>query len=203
MKTQVEGTSSEGLVRAIGRWSIAALTVNCVIGSGVFRLPADLAGLLGRASILAIVLSAGAVGVIMACFSEVASRFAYTGGPYVYAQESFGRFMRLHQLGLELPQELFAFLLKDSAIGNWVWRTLQGLRQQLRRDRRDALVMLASGAHVKIGWIVQMAFGTWQPVSRCLSRGIFLHRGRHAPRTEIFRQCGLNARCAIALLRSR
>jgi len=93
MKTQVEGTSSEGLVRAIGRWSIAALTVNCVIGSGVFRLPADLAGLLGRASILAIVLSAGAVGVIMACFSEVASRFAYTGGPYVYAQESFGRFM--------------------------------------------------------------------------------------------------------------
>jgi len=93
MKTQIEGTSSEGLVRAIGRWSIAALTINCVIGSGVFRLPADLAGLLGRASIVAIVLSAGAVGVIMACFSEVASRFAYSGGPYVYAQEAFGRFM--------------------------------------------------------------------------------------------------------------
>jgi len=93
MKTQVEGTSNEGLVRAIGRWSIAALTINCVIGSGVFRLPADLAGLLGRASIVAIVLSAAGVGVIMACFSEVASRFAYTGGPYVYAQEAFGRFM--------------------------------------------------------------------------------------------------------------
>jgi len=93
MKTQVEGTSSEGLVRAIGRWSIAALTINCVIGSGVFRLPADLAGLLGRASIAAILLAASAVGVIMACFSEVASRFAYTGGPYLYAREAFGRFM--------------------------------------------------------------------------------------------------------------
>ena len=93
MKTQIEGHSSEGLVRAIGRWSIAALTINCVIGSGAFRLPADLAGLLGRASIVAVVLSAGAVGVIMACFSEVASRFSYTGGPYVYAQEAFGRFM--------------------------------------------------------------------------------------------------------------
>src|SRR5215831_9789875 len=93
MKTQIEGNSSEGLVRAIGRWSIAALTINCVIGSGVFRLPADLAGLLGGASIVAIVLSAVAVGVIMACFSEVASRFSYTGGPYVYAQEAFGRFM--------------------------------------------------------------------------------------------------------------
>ena len=29
----------------------------------------------------------------MACFSEVASRFAQTGGPYLYAQEAFGRFM--------------------------------------------------------------------------------------------------------------
>src|SRR5579872_1319533 len=50
------GTSSEGLVRAIGRWSMAALIVNCIIGSGVFGLPSVLAGLLGRASVLAVVL---------------------------------------------------------------------------------------------------------------------------------------------------
>ena len=29
----------------------------------------------------------------MACFAEVASRFVHTGGPYIYAQEAFGRFM--------------------------------------------------------------------------------------------------------------
>jgi basic amino acid/polyamine antiporter, APA family len=29
----------------------------------------------------------------MGCFAEVASRFALTGGPYLYAQEAFGRFM--------------------------------------------------------------------------------------------------------------
>jgi amino acid transporter len=88
-----EHTSSEGLVRAIGRWSLAALTVNCIIGSGVFGLPSVLAGLVGRASVLTVILSAGAMGVIMACFAEVASRFAQTGGPYLYAREAFGRFM--------------------------------------------------------------------------------------------------------------
>lgn len=83
----------EGLVRAIGRWSMAALIVNCIIGSGVFGLPAVLAGLLGGSSILAVAIAALAVGVIMACCSEVASRFTQTGGPYLYAQAAFGRFM--------------------------------------------------------------------------------------------------------------
>lgn len=86
-------TSSEGLVRAIGRWSMAALIVNCIIGSGVFGLPSALAGLLGRASVLAVVLGAVAMAVIMACFAEVASRFSETGGVYLYAREAFGRFM--------------------------------------------------------------------------------------------------------------
>lgn len=92
-ESTVERTSSEGLVRAIGRWSIAALIVNCIIGSGVFGLPSILAQLLGRKSVLAVVLSAVAVAIIMACFSEVASRFSVTGGPYLYAQAAFGRFM--------------------------------------------------------------------------------------------------------------
>jgi len=85
--------SDEGLVRAIGRWSLAALVVNCIVGSGVFGLPAVLAALLGRSSVMAVVLAAAAIGVIMACFAEVSSRFTETGGPYLYAREAFGRFM--------------------------------------------------------------------------------------------------------------
>ena len=80
-------------MRAIGRWSLAALVVNCVIGSGIFGLPSLLASLIGRASVLAAVFGAAAIGIIMACFAEVASHFAHTGGPYLYAQEAFGRFM--------------------------------------------------------------------------------------------------------------
>jgi basic amino acid/polyamine antiporter, APA family len=86
-------TSGEGLVRAIGRWSLAALVLNCIIGSGVFGLPSILAGLLGRASLLAVLLAAAAMAVVMACVAEVSSRFIQTGGPYLYAREAFGRFM--------------------------------------------------------------------------------------------------------------
>ena len=80
-----------GLVRAIGRWSLVALTVNSVIGSGVFGLPGTIAGLLGRQSTIAVVLSGAAVGVIILCFAEVASQFSGAGGPYLYASTAFGR----------------------------------------------------------------------------------------------------------------
>jgi APA family basic amino acid/polyamine antiporter len=88
-----QGLMRQGLMRAIGRLGFAALTVNCIIGSGVFGLPSVLAQKAGRASILGVVLAGAAVGVVMACFAEVGSRFTETGGPYLYAREAFGRFM--------------------------------------------------------------------------------------------------------------
>jgi APA family basic amino acid/polyamine antiporter len=90
--SQVAATN-EGLIRSITRWSFAALTVNCIIGSGVFGLPSVLAEKAGKASVLAVLLAGLAMAVIMACFAEVASRFTTTGGPYLYAREAFGRFM--------------------------------------------------------------------------------------------------------------
>src|ERR1700675_1450556 len=80
-----------GLVRAIGRWSLAALAVNSIIGSGIFGLPATVAGLLGKRSVLAVLIAGAAMGVIMACFAEVASQFSEAGGPYLYARTAFGR----------------------------------------------------------------------------------------------------------------
>jgi basic amino acid/polyamine antiporter, APA family len=80
-----------GLVRAIGRWSLAALAVNSIIGSGIFGLPATVAGLLGKRSIVAVALAGAAMGIIMACFAEVASQFSEAGGPYLYARAAFGR----------------------------------------------------------------------------------------------------------------
>jgi amino acid transporter len=80
-------------VRAIGRWSLTALTVNSVIGSGIFGLPATVAGLLGKDSVLAVLIAGAAMGVIIACFAEVASQFAEAGGPYLYARAAFGRLM--------------------------------------------------------------------------------------------------------------
>ena len=86
-------THQAGLVRAIGRWSLVALVVNSIIGSGVFGLPSVLAGLLGAASPWAVLLAGAAVGIIIACFAEVASQFTQAGGPYLYARVAFGRMM--------------------------------------------------------------------------------------------------------------
>ena len=84
-------TPQGSLVRAIGRWSLAALTINSVIGSGVFGLPSVIAGHLGRLSPLAVLLAGAAIGTVMACFAEVASYFNQGGGPYLYARAAFGR----------------------------------------------------------------------------------------------------------------
>jgi APA family basic amino acid/polyamine antiporter len=84
-------TAKTGLVRAIGRWSLVALAINSVIGSGIFGLPSTIAGLLGRHSVLAVLIAGVAIGVIIACFAEVASYFSEAGGPYLYARTAFGR----------------------------------------------------------------------------------------------------------------
>ncbi len=78
-------------MRAIGRWSLAALVVNSVIGSGIFGLPSEVARLIGGASAWAVLLAGAAAGVIMACFAEVASQFTQAGGPYLYVRAAFGR----------------------------------------------------------------------------------------------------------------
>src|ERR1039457_1265039 len=85
------GRKRTELVRAIGRWSLAALAINSVIGSGIFGLPATVAGYLGERSTVAVLIAGAAMAIIMACFAEVASQFSQAGGPYLYARTVFGR----------------------------------------------------------------------------------------------------------------
>jgi basic amino acid/polyamine antiporter, APA family len=87
-----------GLVRAMGRWTLAALMLNSIIGSGIFGLPSEIHRLLGTAAPLAYLLAAAGIGVIMACFAEVASQYRESGGIYLYARDSFGRFVGI-QMG--------------------------------------------------------------------------------------------------------
>lgn len=79
------------LARDIGRWSLAALVLNGVIGSSVFGLPSVIAGRLGPASPYAWLVAAAGIAVVIACFAEVASRFEEAGGPYLYAHAAFGK----------------------------------------------------------------------------------------------------------------
>lgn len=93
-----EPNSSDRLVRTIGRWSLAALMVNTMIGASIFGLPAPIAAKLGKMSPAGYLIAAVGMGIIAACFAEVASQFREAGGPYLYARAAFGRFAGI-QLG--------------------------------------------------------------------------------------------------------
>jgi basic amino acid/polyamine antiporter, APA family len=106
---QVPTDSSRAeLVRAIGRWSMVALAVNSIVGSGIFGLPSPVAGLVGHASPLAVLLAGAGTGVIIACYSEVASQFTETGGTYLYLRRAFGRLVGVQVVWLTLVSRLAA-----------------------------------------------------------------------------------------------
>src|ERR1700704_1451770 len=92
MKTESgsRSISGEGLVRGIRKWDLVAVTINAVIGAGIFGLPSKVFGLIGSYSLIAFVVCALVVTLIVLCFAEVGSRFDETGGPYLYAREAFG-----------------------------------------------------------------------------------------------------------------
>jgi basic amino acid/polyamine antiporter, APA family len=89
--TSIAGRSVPQLSRVIGRWSLTALVVNGVVGSGIFGLPAPLAGALGTGSPWAVLVAGCAMAIIAACYAEVASQFTATGGTYLYVRYALGR----------------------------------------------------------------------------------------------------------------
>ncbi|HTS35027.1 MAG TPA: APC family permease [Candidatus Solibacter sp.] len=89
--TQEAAGEESGLVRAIGRWSLVALTVNCILGSGIFGLPSQVGAQLGSRSPWAVLLAGTAMAAIIGCYAEVASQFSQSGGTFIYARVAFGR----------------------------------------------------------------------------------------------------------------
>ena len=78
------------LRRVVWRWQIVGLSLNDVIGSGVYLLPAAAAALMGPASVGAVVVAGLAVALVVLCFAEAASHFDQPGGAYLYARTAFG-----------------------------------------------------------------------------------------------------------------
>jgi basic amino acid/polyamine antiporter, APA family len=92
----LSSTSPErgGLLRVVSRWEIVALSVNDVIGSGVYLiLPVAAAALLGPASVWAILAAGLAVLLLVLCFAEAGSLFDRAGGAFVYTRAAFGNFV--------------------------------------------------------------------------------------------------------------
>src|SRR5256886_6829262 len=128
-------TSRAGLVRGIGRWDLVAITINGIIGAGIFGLPSRVFSLIGSYSLLAFVACALVVTLIILCFAEVGSRFDATGGPYLYAREAFGPTIAFEVGWLIWLARLTAFAANCNLLINYlgyfwsgatanVWRTI-------------------------------------------------------------------------------
>ena len=83
-------TSSPGLLRSLRRVDLVAVVINGVIGAGIFGLPSRVFALAGTYSLISFGVCALCVSLIVLSFAEVASRFSGTGGPYLFARETFG-----------------------------------------------------------------------------------------------------------------
>ena len=83
-------SSEQKLVRAIALPGIIALTINGIIGAGIFALPANIAKLLGVTSPLAFAIAGLVTAIIVLCFAELGGKFDRTGGAYLYASKAFG-----------------------------------------------------------------------------------------------------------------
>jgi basic amino acid/polyamine antiporter, APA family len=81
------------LKRSMGLWMATALVVGNMIGSGVFLLPATLAGTAGPVSILAWVFTGAGAILLALVFAGLGRSLPRTGGPYAYARRAFGDFI--------------------------------------------------------------------------------------------------------------
>ncbi|MEM9243151.1 MAG: amino acid permease [Pseudomonadota bacterium] len=78
--------------KVLGVWRLTALVIGNMVGSGLFLLPASLAGV-GSISLLAwIVTGIGAICIALV-FARLASIMPKVGGPYAYCHDSLGNFM--------------------------------------------------------------------------------------------------------------
>ena len=156
-----EGGASEGLVRAIGRWSLVALTVNCILGSGIFGLPSQVANLLGRASPWAVLLAGAAMAVIMACYAEVSSQFAQTGGTYIYCREAFGRFTGLQVGWMMMLSRLTACAANVNLLVIYLGEFWPGATQPIARF---AIISLLLGVLLLTSTIAACVMERWSAI---------------------------------------
>ena len=83
---------NEGLKRELGIADVAINVINIAIASGIFLLPALIAGILGNASIVAYAVCGFMFLLVALCYAEVSSRITTSGGMYAYIEKAFGPF---------------------------------------------------------------------------------------------------------------
>jgi amino acid transporter len=133
--------SESHVVRVVGRYSLTALMVGGIIGSGIFGVPAKIASFTGSQSPIAWMLAAAGISVIAACFAEVASSFTVSGGPYIYARAAFGNFAGLQTAWLTWLSRLFSVAAAANLFTAYVLELLPSLNRPYLRALPITLFM--------------------------------------------------------------
>src|SRR5436305_2260706 len=79
--------------KKMGLWMATALVIGNMIGSGVFLLPASLAGAAGPLSLLGWAFTGAGAVLLALVFANLGRAYPRTGGPYAYARRAFGDFI--------------------------------------------------------------------------------------------------------------
>jgi len=87
-----EGSDEKhGLKRSLGPWSLTAMGIGAIIGTGIFVLTGVASATRAGPAITISFVVAGIVSALAAlCYSEVASKIPISGSAYTYAYTSFG-----------------------------------------------------------------------------------------------------------------
>ena len=132
------------LNRGIKKWDLVLMTINSIIGAGIFGLPSKILPSSGIYSVLAFIACAAVVLIFILCFAEVSSRFDKTGGPYVYTLASFGRFPAFLLGWLLLLSRIFTY----ATLINLVPTYLSFFSPELREPFARICIMLVITAGI-------------------------------------------------------
>lgn len=112
--------SSSRLKRAIGKFGIAALAINGLIGAGIFALPAAAAELSGNLSPWMFILCGVLMSTIVLSFAQLSRLFSGTGGPVLYTQKAFGDHVAFQTTWLLYVGRVTALAANSNAIAYYI-----------------------------------------------------------------------------------
>lgn len=204
MDTSAAGTRP-ALHRGLRRIDLVSLTVNTVVGAGVFAMPAQLAAGAGSWSLGVLLAAFAVVALIALCLVEVASRFDVTGGPPVYAAAAFGPTMGFAvgwMMGISrvLVFAAIATVMLDYAVALWPVLAAPAARAGAA-TAFIALLALFNLRGVTHGALVGNLFtiAKLAPLVLLAAAGVWLAGWNHIPDTAPAGAAGLSQALLLAL----
>lgn len=85
--------SAPALTRGLSLGALVALVVGNQLGTSLYTLPASVANAAGPLGVISWLVAALGFYLLAEVFAQLGPRFPRTGGPYVFAERAFGRFV--------------------------------------------------------------------------------------------------------------